>query len=134
MAVKLWIRTRLKPFAARGSRRPARDERGQVIALMVVALIPLLGMVGLAIDIGYAYYSQRALQSSADAASLAGASQLPDLNGAAATASQYGSAPGAKNAIQSGGITGVTESVSVKCVASLPGCAPHRTSTQSFGL
>jgi Putative Flp pilus-assembly TadE/G-like len=120
VAVKLWIRTRLKPVAARLS----REQRGQVIALMVIALIPLLGMVGLAIDIGYAYYSQRALQSSADAASLAGASQLPDLNGAVGTASQFGSAPGAKNAIQSGGVTGVTENVSVKCVASLPGCAP----------
>lgn len=124
MAVKLWIRSRLKPVAARGSRRLAREQQGQVIALMVVALIPLLGMVGLAVDIGYAYYSQRTLQSSADAASLAGASQLPNLPGAVGTAAQYGAKSGEKNAVQSGGITGVTESISEKCVASLPGCAP----------
>ena len=124
MAVKLWISSRLKPVAALVSRRLAREQRGQVLALIVAALIPLLGMVGLAIDIGYAYYSQRTLQSSADAASLAGASQLPNLGGAIGTATQYGSTAGSKNAIQSGGITGVTESVSEKCVASLPGCAP----------
>ena len=90
MAVKLWISSRLKPVAARVSHRLAREQRGQVLALIVVALIPLLGMVGLAIDIGYAYYSQRTLQSSADAASLAGASQLPNLGGAVGTATQYG--------------------------------------------
>ena len=124
MAVKLWISSRLKPVAARVSHRLAREQRGQVLALIVVALIPLLGMVGLAIDIGYAYYSQRTLQSSADAASLAGASQLPDLGGAIGTASQYGATAGSKNAIQNSGMTGITESVSEKCVASLPGCAP----------
>jgi Flp pilus assembly protein TadG len=124
VAVKLWISSFLKPVAARTSRRLAREQRGQVIALMVVALIPLLGMVGLAVDIGYAYYSQRTLQSSADAASLAGASQLPNLPGALGIASQYGATSSGKNAVQSGGITGVTESVSEKCVASLPGCAP----------
>ena len=90
----------------------------------MVALIPLLGMVGLAIHIGYAYYSQRTLQSSADAASLAGASQLPDLGGAVGTAVQYGSGPGAQNTIQNSGMTGITENVSEKRVASLPGCAP----------
>jgi Flp pilus assembly protein TadG len=124
VAVKLWISSFLEPVAARASRRLAREQRGQVIALMVVALIPLLGMVGLAVDIGYAYYSQRTLQSSADAAALAGASQLPNLPGAVGTASQYGATGGGKNAVNSGGISGVTESVAEKCVASLPGCAP----------
>ncbi|HVM57821.1 MAG TPA: vWA domain-containing protein [Gaiellaceae bacterium] len=95
-----------------------------MLPLVVIALVPLLGMLGLALDIGYAYYSQRTLQSSADAAALAGASQLPDLSGAAGTATSYGAASGGKNAIQSGGITGVTQSVSEKCVTSLPGCAP----------
>ena len=124
MFVKLWIRRCLEPVAARGSRRLVREQRGQVLALMVAALIPLLGMVGLALDIGYAYYSQRTLQSSADAAALAGASQLPDAQNASNTATQFGAAAGGKNAVSSGGISGVKETVSVKCVASLPGCAP----------
>ena len=116
VTVKLWIGSRFKPVV--------REQRGQVIALMVVALIPLLGMVGLAVDIGYAYYSQRTLQSSADAASLAGASQLPNLPGAIGIAAQYGATSAGKNAVQSGGITGVTENVSERCATSLPGCAP----------
>ena len=78
-----------------------RQEAGQVLALVVVALIPLLGMVGLALDIGYAYYSQRTLQSSADAAALAGASKLPDAAGASSVAAQYGTTPGSKNAVAS---------------------------------
>jgi hypothetical protein len=102
----------------------SRQEAGQVIALVVVALIPLLGMVGLSLDIGYAYYSQRTLQSSADAAALAGASQLPDAAGASGVATQYGTTPGSKNAVASGGITGVKQAVAEKCVTSLPGCAP----------
>ena len=101
-----------------------RQERGQVLALVVIALIPLLGMVGFAIDVGYAYYSQRTLQSSADAAALAGASKLPDAAGASSLAAQYGATPGSKNALGSGGITGVQQTISEKCVTSLPGCAP----------
>jgi Flp pilus assembly protein TadG len=116
VSVKRWVGRRLELLL--------RDQAGQVIPLIVAALIPLLGMVGLSIDIGYAYYSQRTLQSSADAASLAGASQLPNLQVAAGTATQYGASPGGKNVITSGGITGVKEVVSEKCVASLPGCAP----------
>jgi Flp pilus assembly protein TadG len=95
-----------------------------VIPFIVVALVPLLGMLGLTLDIGYAYYSQRAMQSSADAAALAGASQLPSVSDATATANSFGAAPGSKNTLASSGITGVTQSVSEKCVASLPGCAP----------
>jgi len=101
-----------------------RQERGQVLALVVIALIPLLGMVGFAIDVGYAYYSQRTLQSSADAAALAGASKLPDAADASSLAAQYGVTPGSKNALGSGGITGVQQTISEKCVTSLPGCAP----------
>jgi len=101
-----------------------RQEAGQVIALVVVALIPLLGMLGLSLDIGYAYYSQRTLQSSADAAALAGASQLPNAAGATSVATQYGTTAGSKNAVPSSGITGVQQTVTEKCVASLPGCAP----------
>jgi len=95
-----------------------------VIPFVVVALVPLLGMLGLTLDIGYAYYSQRAMQSSADAAALAGASQLPSLSDATAIANSFGAGAGSKNTLASSGITGVSQTVSEKCVASLPGCAP----------
>ena len=112
-------------LARRFMRVALRQEAGQVLPLFVAALIPLLGMVGLAVDVGYAYYSQRTLQSTADAAALAGASKLPDAAGVADLAGQYGAKTGGKNAITSHGISGVQETVSSKCVRSLPGCAPN---------
>jgi hypothetical protein len=48
-------------------------ESGQVLPLVAVAFVVLLGMAGLAIDVGHVYYCDRALQGYADAAALAGA-------------------------------------------------------------
>jgi Flp pilus assembly protein TadG len=39
--------------------RTIRSESAQAIVLVVLAMIPLLGMMGLIVDIGYAYYGQR---------------------------------------------------------------------------
>jgi len=46
-------------------------ECGQVLPLVAVAFVVLLGMAGLAIDVGHVFYCDRALQSYADAAALA---------------------------------------------------------------
>jgi Putative Flp pilus-assembly TadE/G-like len=46
-------------------------SKGQAILLITVALIPLMGLAGLAIDVGYMQYTQRAAQAAADAAVLA---------------------------------------------------------------
>jgi hypothetical protein len=40
--------------------------------------VVLLGMAAMVLDVGYAYYTHRSLQASADAAALAGAQELPD--------------------------------------------------------
>jgi hypothetical protein len=90
-----------------------------LIALMIV---PLLAIAGLVIDIGYAYYAQRSLQSQADAAALAGAQNLPDGNSAVAVAKQFGSSASGKNF--KGNIGNVTETITTKCLASVPGCDP----------
>ena len=58
--------------------RRARGERGQILAIVVLALVALLGIAAFAIDVGYAYYAKRQLQSATDAAALAGAQDLPD--------------------------------------------------------
>src|SRR5579864_7928076 len=55
----------------------AREERGQSLVLIVVFLTALLGASGLAIDVGYWYQQRQAVQNAADAAALAGASELP---------------------------------------------------------
>ncbi len=98
------------------------DECGQVIVLMVVALLGLLGMCALVIDLGYLYWNQRDLQSSADAAALAGAMELPDSSNSILVAKQYGTGSSARN--HDSRIVNVNEVVTTKCLTSVPGCSP----------
>ena len=101
--------------------RRMRDERGQVIVFVVIAFVFLTGMIGIVIDIGYAYKTQRDLQSAADAAALAGAQQLPDSTAATATATQYGASSSGGNAVTR---ATVTESITTACISTIPGCNP----------
>jgi secretion/DNA translocation related TadE-like protein len=67
-----------------------RTERGQATVLTLVFLVVLLGMAALVLDIGSWYRADRATQSTADAAALAGAQALPDSTAdASSLASQY---------------------------------------------
>ncbi len=91
------------------------DQSGQVIALVAVALVPLIGMVGFAIDVGHAYYAKHALQGSADAAALAGARELPNVSNAVATARAYSASPGGKNVHSNVGP--VATEVVTKCIS-----------------
>ena len=50
-----------------------RGNSGQVVVLVALLMVPLLAISGLVIDVGYAYFTQRSLQTQADAAALAGA-------------------------------------------------------------
>jgi len=99
-----------------------RGERGQVLVLIALMIVPLLAIAGLVIDIGYAYYAQRSLQSQADAAALAGAQNLPDGASAVSVAKQFGSSSSGKNF--KGNIGNVNETITTKCLASVPGCDP----------
>lgn len=51
-----------------------RNRKGQVAVLMTLGVATLLGVMGLASDVGVLYYSSVQLQKAADAAALAGAS------------------------------------------------------------
>jgi len=53
-----------------------RDEQGQVLVLIMLALVAILGMVALAIDGGNAYVQRRRMQYAADAAAMAGGRAL----------------------------------------------------------
>ncbi|HEY1256271.1 MAG TPA: pilus assembly protein TadG-related protein [Terracidiphilus sp.] len=53
-----------------------RDERGNVILLTALSLTMLLTFMAFAVDVGNFYYSQRQLQSIADAAAMAGALEI----------------------------------------------------------
>ncbi len=105
-----------KPILSRLS-----DERGQVIVFVVIAFVVLTAMVGVVIDIGYAYRTQRNLQATADAAALAGAQQLPDSTSATSVATQYGASTSGNNQV---GNVPVTESISTSCITTIPGCSP----------
>jgi Flp pilus assembly protein TadG len=67
-----------------------RSERGQATVITLVFLVVLLGMAALVLDIGSWYRADRATQSTADAAALAGAQALPyDPANASSLALQY---------------------------------------------
>ncbi|HTM09366.1 MAG TPA: pilus assembly protein TadG-related protein, partial [Verrucomicrobiae bacterium] len=52
--------------------RKLKSECGQVILLLALMMVPILGMVGIAIDSGYFFFTRRAMQTAADSAALAG--------------------------------------------------------------
>jgi Flp pilus assembly protein TadG len=67
-----------------------RNERGQAAVLTVLFMVVLLGAVALTLDVGSWFRAQRATQSAADAAALAGAHALPDdLGQAGVLAEEY---------------------------------------------
>lgn len=72
-----------------------KTQSGQALVLAAVALVALLGVMGLAIDMGVLRYDKRLQQTAADAAAIAGASDLPyNTAGSSAiiSAAQYASA------------------------------------------
>ena len=70
-------RSRLLSVIDRGASR--RDERGYVLILTALILIPLLLISAMAVDYGAWYTSGSRMQRAADAAALAGVVWLPDL-------------------------------------------------------
>ncbi|HEX5425708.1 MAG TPA: pilus assembly protein TadG-related protein [Candidatus Acidoferrales bacterium] len=94
-------------------------QAGQALFLTAISLVVLVGMLGLGIDVGVLRYEKRLQQTAADAAALAGASNLP-VNGAGS----LGVVDGAKNASASNGFAdtdsgsdcGASASVGTVCV------------------
>jgi len=52
-----------------------KNENGQAIVLMALALVVIMGMAALVVDVGSWYHTKRRLQGTADAAALADAEQ-----------------------------------------------------------
>ena len=74
-----------------------RDERGQTLVFVGVALVALFAMTGFALDMATIVQMRRELQASSDASALAGAQLLPDSTNAIATAKNYSGIKNAKN-------------------------------------
>ncbi len=66
-----------------------RGEAAQVLPMFVMLLVVLVGMIGLATDLGRIYVARAQLGRSVDAAALAGAKQLPDITQADVKARAY---------------------------------------------
>jgi Flp pilus assembly protein TadG len=62
-----------------------RNERGQAFVITAFALVALIGMSALVLDVGSWFRTKRRLQSTSDAAALAGAQSLPSDPSAAQT-------------------------------------------------
>jgi Flp pilus assembly protein TadG len=84
--------TRRKPGA-----RSVRDERGGILVIFVLFLPVLVAFAAFVLDIGHVFQLRRHLQSSADAAALAAAQELPDAANATAVANEYSASPGRRN-------------------------------------
>jgi Flp pilus assembly protein TadG len=72
-----------------------RHQSGQAAVLTVIFMAALLGAIAMVLDVGSWFRAQRATQSAADAAALAGAQALPESTGtSSALAAQYLSSNG----------------------------------------
>ena len=96
-----------------------KEDSGQMLPIVALMLASLMGMSGMAVDVGRLMYTRHQLQASTDAAALAGAAQLPNST-AATVATQYSSVSGNLNA-QTGltGVSMVSGYPQVACYASL---------------
>src|SRR5579862_8995692 len=55
--------------------RRKRTSGGQAIVMVTLALFSMVGMMGLAVDLGWSYFSQKQAQAAADTAALAAAQE-----------------------------------------------------------
>jgi len=74
---------------ARGvGRRRSKNEDGVILVFWAVSLTAMLGFVALTLDMGNDVQATTNIQNAADAAALAGASQLPNTGSAASEAQE----------------------------------------------
>jgi Flp pilus assembly protein TadG len=102
-----------------------KSERGQAFVLTAIAMVMCCGMAALVLDVGNWFRDKRRLQSTSDAAALAGAQQLPtDAAGAKTMALNYANQNGGDVAGANIVITSVYEAndtISVKAQRTSPG-------------
>src|SRR5690242_3367875 len=73
-------------------------KRGQVAAVLLLVMIPLLAIIGFGADLGLLYFQWGYCQKAADAAVLAGAYYLPNKTSSAlSTATTFANNNGLKN-------------------------------------
>ena len=112
---------------------PHRDERGQALVLTVLFMTVLLGMAAAVLDLGAWYRTHRQLQTTADAAALAGAQELPEDAGTAVSlALDYGAKNGGGVSLADVAVSSTTvpdDTISVTARTPAPGIF-----TRLFGI
>ncbi len=81
--------------ASQDQRNFSRNERGAVAVLVALLLPVLLGMVGIAVELGYWFSEKRELQTASDAGAVGGAFEL--LNGNSGAISTSSASEAARN-------------------------------------
>lgn len=90
---------------------PAQRERGQILVIFALALIVIIGMVGLVLDAGSAFAQRRGEQNAADLASLSGANAYMNTSGTVAVRTAAAQAAALAAATRNGytdGVNGVS--------------------------
>lgn len=99
-----------------------KNEDGQALILVTLLMVVLLGFASLVVDLGTLYVTKAKLQNAADAAALAGAKDLPNVDTAKNTAIVYA----VKNGMKATDIVAVTPDpsdttkIEVVCTRSVP--------------
>lgn len=92
------------------ARKVHRQQRGSVAIIVALSLAVLIGMIGLAIDLGRMFVIKTELQNAADACALAAARELDGIGGAKQRADAAGILVGTRNDINfQGEIAPITE-------------------------
>ena len=94
-----------------------KETSGQSMYIMVLAMSSMIGLSGIAVDLGHGYYASQQLQASTNMAAIAAAAVMPNTTTAASNAAAYGSGSGDRNA--TGLLTNVTTTATFLCLSTL---------------
>lgn len=89
VALRLRSRTRMHFLLNPAPSSRPSTEHGQVLILFAAGLVAILGLVGMAIDVGQVVVTRTDLQKSADAGAFAAAQDLPSADDAQGTGTGY---------------------------------------------
>lgn len=104
------------------------DQSGQVLPMVMVMMLGMLGMCGLTMDVGRVFIDYRQLQSSTDAAALAGAYTMPSTT-AGTVATSYSGSAGDSNGSSSSTVTTTT---TLKCLSTLTAACAAPTNANAI--
>jgi Flp pilus assembly protein TadG len=101
------------------SLRLLKDTSGQSAPMLAFSMLAFIGISGMTIDLGHAYVARQQLQTSTNAAALAGAAALPNTTTATAQVKAYSAMTGQKYATPNLTNVSLGSTPAYKCLATL---------------